>query len=63
MENNFIHKGKNFRPEDGKINKVRCIKLTKNINGIYKNKFNLIDFNNEMNSFSKDMLQQKLFKK
>ena len=57
MENNFLHKEINFHPEDGKINKVR-IKLTKNINGIFNNKFKIIEFNNE-----KEIFQQKLFKK
>ena len=57
MENNFLHKEINFHPEDGKINKVR-IKLTKNINGIFNNKFKIIEFNHE-----KEIFQQKLFKK
>ena len=57
MENNFLHKEINFHPEDGKINKVR-IKLTKNINEIFNNKFKIIEFNNE-----KEIFQQKLFKK
>ena len=61
MENNILHKKINFKYEDGKINKVRFIKLTKNINGIFNNKFNMIDENN--NNFSKEIFQQKLFKK
>ena len=62
MESNILHKKINFKYEDGKINKVRFIKLTKNINGIFNNKFNIIEFNNE-NNFSKEIFQQKLFKK
>ena len=61
MESNILHKKINFKYEDGKINKVRFIKLTKNINGIFNNKFNMIDENN--NNFSKEIFQQKIFKK